>query len=332
MSEYEIETIPLISEMGTPPTLGDTDNFDQDAEAYLYSQRQAFLDLNATIAVLNPVAAAIMQQAQVVASNTSSVQQLANQVSQQANQVSQDTATVNQQAQTVADLRQQVAEDAATVQQHLAAAQQAATQAEAIIGFNPAELTGQVAYFAMTTPPNGWLKANGAALSRSTYAALFAAIGTTFGNGDGSTTFNLPDLRGQFLRAWDDGKDIDSGRDFGSSQSDDNKAHSHSATSSSAGSHSHTGSTSSSGSHSHTMTFENPDGSSTVYPRAGVALQMEYSLYGNDDVKSTSASGSHTHSISINTGGSHSHSISIGQSGGSESRPKNVALLACIRY
>ncbi len=142
MNEYEIETIPLISEMGAPPTLGDTDNFDQDAEAYLYSQRQAFLDLNATIAVMNPVAAAIMQQAQAVASNTSSVQQLADQVSQQANQVSQDTTTVNQQAQTVADLRQQVAEGLATTQEHVTAAQQQAELAE-----QAAQLAIQVAEF-----------------------------------------------------------------------------------------------------------------------------------------------------------------------------------------
>jgi microcystin-dependent protein len=79
---------------------------------------------------------------------------------------------------------------------------------------------GEVSYFAMNTAPTGWLKANGAAVSRTTYAALFAAIGTTFGTGDGSTTFNLPDLRGEFFRGWDDSRGVDSGRVFGSSQSD----------------------------------------------------------------------------------------------------------------
>lgn len=82
---------------------------------------------------------------------------------------------------------------------------------------------GSVSTFAMSTPPAGWLKANGAAVSRSTYAALFAAIGTTFGAGDGSTTFNLPDLRGEFVRGWDDGRGLDSGRAFGSSQSQDTR-------------------------------------------------------------------------------------------------------------
>ncbi|HGH6718284.1 TPA: phage tail protein [Neisseria meningitidis] len=80
--------------------------------------------------------------------------------------------------------------------------------------------SGAVLYFAGRTAPAGWLKANGAAVSRTTYAALFAAIGTTYGAGDGSTTFNLPDLRGEFMRGWDDGRGIDRGRAFGSAQGD----------------------------------------------------------------------------------------------------------------
>ena len=82
------------------------------------------------------------------------------------------------------------------------------------------EMVGEVAFFARSTPPSGWLKANGAAVSRTTYAALFAAIGTTFGTGDGSTTFNLPDLRGEFIRSVDDGRNVDIGRGLGSSQGD----------------------------------------------------------------------------------------------------------------
>lgn len=81
-----------------------------------------------------------------------------------------------------------------------------------------AQQPGEICFFARNTAPTGFLKANGAAVSRTTYAALFAAIGTTFGAGDGSTTFNLPDLRGEFLRGFDDGRGIDSGRVFGSRQ------------------------------------------------------------------------------------------------------------------
>lgn len=80
--------------------------------------------------------------------------------------------------------------------------------------------SGAVLYFAGQTAPAGWLKANGAAVSRTAYAALFAAIGTTYGAGDGSTTFNLPDLRGEFMRGWDDGRGIDRGRVLGSAQGD----------------------------------------------------------------------------------------------------------------
>lgn len=56
---------------------------------------------------------------------------------------------------------------------------------------------GMVVPFAGSTAPEGWLLCAGQAVSRTTYAALFAAIGTTYGVGDGSTTFNLPDLRGR---------------------------------------------------------------------------------------------------------------------------------------
>lgn len=77
---------------------------------------------------------------------------------------------------------------------------------------------GTTAFFAMNAAPTGWLKANGAVVSRSVYADLFSAIGTTFGVGDGSTTFALPDLRGEFPRGFDDGRGADSGRAFGSAQ------------------------------------------------------------------------------------------------------------------
>jgi len=80
--------------------------------------------------------------------------------------------------------------------------------------------TGALMYFAMDTAPTGWLKANGAEVSRSTFADLFSAIGTTFGAGDGSTTFELPDMRGEFPRGWDDGRGVDSGRSFGTAQLD----------------------------------------------------------------------------------------------------------------
>jgi microcystin-dependent protein len=82
-------------------------------------------------------------------------------------------------------------------------------------------------YFCASTAPTGYLKANGALINRVTYASLFAAIGTTFGVGDNSTTFGLPDVRGQFVRAWTDGSGYDSTRVFGTLQSDAMQGHFH---------------------------------------------------------------------------------------------------------
>jgi microcystin-dependent protein len=88
-------------------------------------------------------------------------------------------------------------------------------------------LVGQVCFFGMTTAPAGFLKANGALVSRTTYSDLFDAIGTTYGAGDGSTTFALPDLRGEFPRGWDDGRAVDTGRTFGTAQADAFQGHGH---------------------------------------------------------------------------------------------------------
>lgn len=59
--------------------------------------------------------------------------------------------------------------------------------------------TGMIAFFHATTPPDGWLPCNGQNVSRTTYANLFSVIGTTYGSGDGSTTFALPNLHHRFL-------------------------------------------------------------------------------------------------------------------------------------
>jgi microcystin-dependent protein len=88
---------------------------------------------------------------------------------------------------------------------------------------------GAVQAFAMNSAPAGWLAADGTAVSRSTYAALFAAISTTYGAGDGSTTFALPDLRGIFVRG--SGSQTISGTaysgTFAAVQQDQLKSHTH---------------------------------------------------------------------------------------------------------
>lgn len=77
---------------------------------------------------------------------------------------------------------------------------------------------GAIMAFAMSAAPTGWMSCSGQQISRTIYAPLFAAIGTTYGIGNGTTTFNLPDMRGEFVRGWDNNRGIDSGRTFGSTQ------------------------------------------------------------------------------------------------------------------
>lgn len=84
---------------------------------------------------------------------------------------------------------------------------------------NISEPIGNVLMWTSTIIPEGYLECNGQAVSRSAFSELYAKIGTTFGSGNGSTTFNIPDLRGEFLRGWDHGKGIDRERALGSLQS-----------------------------------------------------------------------------------------------------------------
>lgn len=187
---------------------------------------------------------------------------------------------------------------------------------------------GVISYTAASSAPTGWLKANGASVSRTTYAALFAAIGTDYGTGDGSTTFNVPDLRGYHIRSLDDGRGVDSGRVRGSIQADQNKSHNHGgATGGHSADHNHSGTTNYNATdHAHGV----PYGVSTVGSGAG------------GFVRSTSASPvGYTNSAGISTGHNHgfvtmgtsnNHTHTISAEGGTETRVKNVALLAIIKY
>jgi microcystin-dependent protein len=134
-------------------------------------------------------------------------------------------------------------------------------------------LIGQVVFMAGANAPSGFLKCNGQLVSRTTYASLFAVIGTTYGAGDGSTTFAVPDLRGEFIRGLDDGRNVDAGRAMGSAQADELKSHNHS-------------------------------------------INLNAYLVG-------SVSGS-----AVGLGSQ--NGVVIGNTGGTETRPRNVALLACI--
>jgi microcystin-dependent protein len=185
---------------------------------------------------------------------------------------------------------------------------------------------GAVMAFAQITAPTGWLKANGALISRATFAALFASIGTTFGAGNGSTTFGLPDMRGEFVRGWDDGRGVDSGRGFGSAQGGSNANHTHSASSGLVSNdHSHSGTTSWIGDHVHGVPDGNQNagfGGNTFDSGGSAAIQHV----------DTTGAGGHNHTFS--TGGisaNHNHAITVNADGG-EARPRNIALLHCIKF
>lgn len=97
----------------------------------------------------------------------------------------------------------------------------------ASLGISDGVMPGFPAMWTGPTPPTGWLVRDGSAISRAAYPELFAAIGTRYGAGNGTTTFNLPDDKGVFERGWDSSGSIDPGRVFGSIQLDEIKSHSH---------------------------------------------------------------------------------------------------------
>lgn len=94
-------------------------------------------------------------------------------------------------------------------------------------GISGETTSGTVMAFAGTQVPPGWLACDGSQVSRTTYAQLYAAIGNTYGAGNGSTTFNLPDLRGEFIRGVDAGRGVDPGRVLGQLQNQQLQDHTH---------------------------------------------------------------------------------------------------------
>lgn len=175
--------------------------------------------------------------------------------------------------------------------------------------------SGMVNPFAMSTAPAGWLECNGSAVSRTTYADLFAAIGSAYGVGDGSTTFNLPDMRGQFVRGWDHGAGVDSGRAFASAQTDAIKSHGHGISDPG-----HTHGVYDPG-HLHGIQGQIYDGNGS--PGGASFAATAGNLNRSGSTANTSGTG-----IGIYGSGT---GVSIQASGGTETRPKNVALMYCIK-
>lgn len=164
---------------------------------------------------------------------------------------------------------------------------------------------GMVALWPVTTPPPGWLRANGASVSRTTYAALFQRIGTQFGS-TSPTTFNLPDVRGEFIRCLDDGRGIDPGRALGSWQASQNLQHDHEAEIQPGGAHEH----------------------EIQVPRDMGTQQG----HGDDDAFLGDEIEEGIAVITTTRAPDHTHGVTIRSSGGTEARSRNIAFLACIKY
>lgn len=97
------------------------------------------------------------------------------------------------------------------------------------LGVTPSSVpVGTIIMFSASAPPTGYLECNGANISKTTYADLFAVIGNTYAAG--STTFGIPDGRGYFFRGWDHGAGIDPSRGFPTAQSDAFESHTHTFT------------------------------------------------------------------------------------------------------
>lgn len=191
---------------------------------------------------------------------------------------------------------------------------------------------GAVVHFPATAAPAGYVKLNGALLSRVTYANLYA-FATTSGNmaasdaawtsgqfspGDGATTFRIPDHRGYHIRSWDDARGIDSGRGIGTVQLDGMPLHAHGVVD---GGHVHgvfdPG-------HAHTFGIPAKPNQNGAGPFA-----MVDGIFGITNTYSGATNGSGT-GIAVQSSGSN---ISISSAGsGSEARVKNIAMLACIKF
>ena len=156
--------------------------------------------------------------------------------------------------------------------------------------------TGSVYAMATTTIPAGYLECNGASISRSTYSSLYSAIGTTWGSADGSS-FNVPDLRGEFIRGFDNGKGTDSGRSFASSQAGNFQSHDHDVTDPG---HSHSGDV--------------------------AAARTVGGTMGSGDTHALVQNSTRTLSID-----SADTDLTVDSEGGSETRPRNISMMYIIK-
>lgn len=165
---------------------------------------------------------------------------------------------------------------------------------------------GAILDFPVHTVPVGFLIAAGQEVTREAYPDLVAYL-----TGDPlALSATLPDLRGEFRRGADLGRGVDAGREPGSAQA------------MAIESHGHTGSTNSAGAHTHSFSFSNTEGS-------GGYLSFRHN--GTSAALITNSAGGISANSSVGSSGSHSHAVTITASGGAETRPRNVAVVSCIK-
>jgi microcystin-dependent protein len=158
--------------------------------------------------------------------------------------------------------------------------------------------TGSIMAFISTSAPSGWLICDGSAVSRTTYSALFAIIGTTFGVGDGVNTFNLPNTQGRMLVAYNSADtNFDSIGETGGNKNV-------TLTTNELPAHTHTGTTNSNGSHTHTFEMSKDDDNGShnngQYPVGDANEGPGTDTY----YVNTGSAGAHTHTFTTNSTGS----------------------------
>ena len=183
---------------------------------------------------------------------------------------------------------------------------------------------GAVQAYATKEAPDGWMKCDGTELRIEEYPDLYNAIGDTFNNVNTlEGFFCLPDLQGQFVRGWDEDGNVDSQRDFGSIQEDAFQGHKHNFDVKEL-------SIASSGEHKHRL-FAKQEGKSSGLGTCETMLK--YTTDYKDTKEDTYSSGEHDHQLTIknNPVGNAQTSTFDNIRESTETRPKNIALLYCIK-